>query len=68
MPGLARHRFGPETPVPGLYVAGDWTDTGLPATMEGAVRTGYAAAAALTGEGGAIEDVPSGWLARRLGL
>ncbi|HVQ31517.1 MAG TPA: hydroxysqualene dehydroxylase HpnE [Vicinamibacteria bacterium] len=37
-------RFGPDTPLPGLYVAGDWTNTGLPATIEGAVRSGLAAA------------------------
>ncbi len=35
------------TPVCGLYLAGDWTDTGLPATIEGAVRSGYAAAQAI---------------------
>lgn len=28
----------------GLFLAGDWTDTGWPATMEGAVRSGYLAA------------------------
>jgi squalene-associated FAD-dependent desaturase len=32
------------TGVPGLYLAGDWIDTGLPATIEGAVRSGHAAA------------------------
>ena len=48
-PGLARLRFGPESPLPGLLVAGDWTDTGLPATMEGACASGHAAAAALLG-------------------
>jgi hydroxysqualene dehydroxylase len=35
-----------QTPVKGLYLAGDWTSTGLPATIEGAVRSGYAAAEA----------------------
>jgi squalene-associated FAD-dependent desaturase len=35
------------TPVPGLYLAGDWTATGLPATIEGAVRSGFAAAEAV---------------------
>jgi squalene-associated FAD-dependent desaturase len=48
-PGLAALRFGPETPLPGLLVAGDWTDTGLPATMEGACASGHAAAAAILG-------------------
>jgi len=32
-------------PVRGLYLAGDWTATGLPATIEGAVQSGYTAAA-----------------------
>jgi monoamine oxidase len=30
--------------VPGLFLAGDWTATGWPATMEGAVRSGVLAA------------------------
>jgi squalene-associated FAD-dependent desaturase len=34
-----------ETAVPGLYLAGDWIDTGLPATIESAVRAGHRAAA-----------------------
>lgn len=32
------------TPIRGLYLAGDWTATGLPATIEGAVKSGYTAA------------------------
>lgn len=32
------------TPIEGFYLAGDWTDTGLPATIEGAVRSGLRAA------------------------
>jgi squalene-associated FAD-dependent desaturase len=44
-PEAERARFGPGTSIPGLYVAGDWTNTGLPATIEGAVRSGLAAAA-----------------------
>ena len=35
------------TPVRGLYLAGDWTATGLPATIEGAVQSGYTAAGAI---------------------
>ncbi|PYV22532.1 MAG: hypothetical protein DMG24_16405 [Acidobacteria bacterium] len=35
------------TPVRGLYLAGDWTSTGLPATIEGAVKSGYTAAEAI---------------------
>ena len=43
----ARAAAGPRTRQPGLYLAGAWTDTGWPATMEGAVRSGHAAAEAL---------------------
>lgn len=45
-PGCSRSRPGPRGPFEGLWLAGDWTDTGWPATMEGAVRSGEAAAAA----------------------
>lgn len=38
-------RPGTETPVRDFYLAGDWTDTGLPATIEGAVESGHRAAA-----------------------
>jgi squalene-associated FAD-dependent desaturase len=48
--GCARRRPGPKGPAAGLWLAGDWTDTGWPATMESAVRSGErAAAAALAG-------------------
>ena len=43
-PGVAALRPGPETSVPGLVLAGAWTDTGWPATLEGAVLSGHAAA------------------------
>jgi uncharacterized protein with NAD-binding domain and iron-sulfur cluster len=46
-PGTAAHRPSTETRLPGVYLAGAWTDTGWPATMEGAVRSGLAAAAAV---------------------
>jgi hydroxysqualene dehydroxylase len=46
-PGSGALRPGSATGLPGLYVAGAWTDTGWPATMEGAVRSGDAAARAL---------------------
>jgi squalene-associated FAD-dependent desaturase len=39
-------RPGTRTGVPGLFLAGDWIETGLPATIEGAVLSGHAAAAA----------------------
>jgi squalene-associated FAD-dependent desaturase len=51
VPGTAAHRPGPVTAVPGLFLAGAWTDTGWPATMEGAVRSGVAAARAALGQG-----------------
>lgn len=47
---LAR-RPGPKTARQGVVLAGDWTDTGLPATIEGAIRSGEAAAAALLNNG-----------------
>ncbi len=43
-PGVDALRPAQRTPVGGLFLAGDWTDTGWPATMEGAVRSGYRAA------------------------
>jgi squalene-associated FAD-dependent desaturase len=43
-PGIDRHRPGSRTPWARVLVAGDWTATGWPATMEGAVRSGYLAA------------------------
>ncbi len=49
-PGSRRLRPGAATSIPGLYLAGSWTDTGWPATMESAVRSGVVAArAALAG-------------------
>jgi uncharacterized protein with NAD-binding domain and iron-sulfur cluster len=44
-PGTGALRPSQRTPVDGLTVAGAWTDTGWPDTMEGAVRSGRAAAA-----------------------
>jgi zeta-carotene desaturase len=47
-PGIDAHRPTPVTPWTRVFLAGDWTATGWPATMEGAVRSGYLAAEALT--------------------
>lgn len=44
IPGLAAHRPSQKTSIENLFLAGDWTDSGWPATMEGAVRSGYKAA------------------------
>jgi zeta-carotene desaturase len=46
-PGVDQWRPKQETAVQGMFLAGDWTDTGWPATMEGAVRSGYLAAEAV---------------------
>ncbi|MFF3286664.1 hydroxysqualene dehydroxylase HpnE [Streptomyces sp. NPDC003023] len=45
-PGVGRLRPDAHTRAPGLYLAGAWTATGWPATMEGAVRSGFSAAGA----------------------
>ncbi|MGA2857014.1 MAG: hydroxysqualene dehydroxylase HpnE [Candidatus Sulfotelmatobacter sp.] len=46
-PRIDAHRPGATTAWPRVFLAGDWTATGWPATMEGAVRSGYLAAEAL---------------------
>jgi len=43
-PGIDAYRPTPQTAWPRVFLAGDWTATGWPATMEGAVRSGYLAA------------------------
>jgi zeta-carotene desaturase len=49
-----------------VYLAGDWTDTGWPATMEGAVRSGYLAAEALTGRCFLVPDLRAAGLMKLL--
>ncbi len=51
-PGVERLRPPVKTPVPALYLAGDWVDTGLPASMESAVRSGWLAAERILGDRG----------------
>src|SRR5204862_2667314 len=46
-PGCDRWRPQQRTPIRNLMLAGDWTQTGWPATMESAVRSGYRAAEAI---------------------
>jgi len=58
-PGSERLRPGTATHAPRLFLAGAWTATGWPATMEGAVRSGNAAAAAVL-ESTAAPRVPTG--------
>jgi squalene-associated FAD-dependent desaturase len=52
-PGVDRWRPKQETSIRKLFLAGDWTATGWPATMEGAVRSGYLAAEAVLRVAGA---------------
>ena len=47
-PRSEAHRPGPGTAWPRIFVSGDWTATGWPATMEGAVRAGYLTAEAVS--------------------
>jgi squalene-associated FAD-dependent desaturase len=70
-PGIDELRPPQRTPIEGLFLAGDWTSTGWPATMEGAVRSGYLAAEGILADLGRPErqlrpDLPSGPLARLL--
>lgn len=51
-PGIDAYRPGATTEWPRVFLAGDWTATGWPATMEGAVRSGYLAAEALSRSAG----------------
>jgi len=51
-PGVDRWRPKQETRIGGMFLAGDWTNTGWPATMEGAVRSGYLAAEAVLRKAG----------------
>ena len=51
-PGTESLRPGTRTEIPNLFLAGDWTRSGWPATMEGAVRSGYLAAEAVSAAAG----------------
>jgi len=52
VPGIDQYRPSQTTGWPRIFLAGDWTATGWPATMEGAVRSGYLAAEAITKSSG----------------
>jgi zeta-carotene desaturase len=56
-PGLESRRPLSRTSIPNLFLAGDWTRSGWPATMEGAVRSGYLAAEAITGKKFVLQDI-----------
>jgi squalene-associated FAD-dependent desaturase len=55
------------SPWPRLFLAGDWTATGWPSTMEGAVRSGYSAAEALSGRRFKVSDMSAKGLMRLCG-
>jgi len=62
-PGIDQYRPAPVTAHPRVFLAGDWVATGWPATMEGAVRSGYMAAEALLRNAGTprtllVPDLP----------
>jgi squalene-associated FAD-dependent desaturase len=56
-PGLESLRPLSRTAIPNLFLAGDWTRSGWPATMEGAVRSGYLAAEAISGQKFVMPDI-----------
>jgi zeta-carotene desaturase len=69
LPGSESYRPGTRTPWPRILLAGDWTATGWPATMEGAVRSGYQAAEAIVADNGTnkkllVPDLPATGLMR----
>ena len=57
VPGVDKLRPVQQSPVANLQLAGDWTRTGWPATMEGAVRSGYLAASNILKRLGHHDDV-----------
>ncbi len=70
-PGVDSLRPDQRSPIPGFYVAGEWTRTGWPSTMEGAARSGYLAAERALEDLGAprtflAPDLRPSWLARAL--
>jgi zeta-carotene desaturase len=69
LPGVDRYRPQQQSPWPRTFLAGDWTATGWPATMEGAVRSGYMAAERLLDGSGQrkkflVPDLPATGLMR----
>jgi squalene-associated FAD-dependent desaturase len=69
VPGLDSFRPSQSTEWPGFYLAGDWTATEWPSTMEGAVRSGRLAAGALMGDSWRFmaPEIPASGLMRWLG-
>jgi squalene-associated FAD-dependent desaturase len=63
-PGVDEYRPGAKSDWARVFLAGDWTATGWPATMEGAVRGGYFAAEAIAGRKFLVPDLPARGLMR----
>jgi len=66
-PGSDAFRPSNNSPWPRLFLAGDWAATGWPSTMEGAVRSGYGAAEAVSGRTFRVPDLPTKGLMRIFG-
>ena len=71
-PGVEALRPNQRSPISNLYVAGEWTRTGCPSTMEGAARSGYRAAEYILQDAGEARpvlapDLPPSWLVKLLG-
>ena len=59
VPAALGRRPGARTRWPNLFLAGDWTETGLPATIEGAIRSGADAAALIAAVAGEPRTRPA---------
>lgn len=59
LPGADANRPAQRTEWSNVFLAGDWTQSGWPATMEGAVRSGYLAAEALARQKFLVADLPA---------
>jgi squalene-associated FAD-dependent desaturase len=66
-PGSDKFRPSNRSPWPRLFLAGDWTATGWPSTMEGAVRSGYSAAEVMSGRKFLVPDLEAKGFMRVLG-
>ena len=71
MPNVDQSRPPQQSPFANLQLAGDWTSTGWPATMEGAIRSGYLAAQNILHQQGQPAtllqpDLTTSWLTRML--
>ena len=66
-PGIDQFRLPQQSPWPRVFFAGDWTATRWPATMEGAVRSGYLAAGQIASKNLLVPDLPAKGLLKLFG-